>query len=73
MSEPEELRLARKQLATATAVFAIAGYSLLRRLGGGFRIERGAWSVDLDDWASVYQFARGIGVVLPELSRCSDL
>ncbi|MEO8564636.1 MAG: hypothetical protein ABI601_21355 [bacterium] len=63
-----DLDAARKSWATLRAVFAIAGYAIDRLSAErGYRIARGAWSVDLPDLRSVCDFAARAGICLPEV------
>lgn len=58
-----DLDAARKTLRTWQALYALRGYQLNRRLGGGFRVHLNAWSTDLDNFDAVHAFAIKAGVV----------
>ena len=52
----------RKAWATLTARFALGGFALNRRAGGGFQVDRSGFSVDLPDMTAVMQFAEQAGI-----------
>ena len=55
---------ARKRFAHLQAIFALGGFELNRRKGGGFRIHRGpGWSRDVDDLVEVSAFAVRAGLI----------
>jgi hypothetical protein len=67
----DSLDRARKEWSTLVATFALSGFELHRRAGGGFLIAShgGSWSKEAGDLADVIRFAECARMHLPLILR----